>query len=79
MAALGLTAIDVGAIGARAGSSGRIGWITVALCAIGITLIDPRRARPITVPALRAVGALALAIVAASGAWALLDNATTIV
>lgn len=79
MVALGLTAIGVGAIGARAGGPGRIGWITVALCAIGITLIDPRRARPITIPALRLVGGIALAIVAASGAWALLDNATTIV
>ena len=79
MVALGLTAIGVAAIGARAGGSARLEWITLAICALGITVIDPRRARPITVPALRAVGAVALTIVAASGAWALLDNATTIV
>ena len=77
--ALPLTAIGVGAIGARAEGTGLIGWITVAICAIGITLIDPRRARPITIPALRLVGAITLAIVAASGAWTLLDNAASIV
>jgi hypothetical protein len=77
--ALALTAIGVGAIGARAGGSDRLEWITVAICAFGITVIDPRRARPITIPALRLVGAIALGLIAVSGAWALLDNVTTIV
>jgi hypothetical protein len=76
---LGLTAIGLAAIGARTGGAALLGWITAAVCAIGITLIDPRRARPITIPALRFVGGVALAIMAVSGAWALLDNVTTIV
>jgi hypothetical protein len=77
--ALGLTAVGVAAIGARGGGSARFEWMTLAICAVGITLIDPRRARPITVPALRFAGAVALAIIAVSGAWALLDNVTAIV
>jgi len=77
--ALGLVAIGIGAIGANVGDSYRIAWIVVTICAIGITLIDPRRARPITIPALRVVGGITLAVIALSGAWALLDNATTIV
>ena len=77
--ALGVVAIGIGAIGARAGDSYRIAWIVVTICAIGITLIDPRRARPITIPALRVVGGITLAVIAMSGAWSLLDNAATIV
>jgi hypothetical protein len=77
--ALGLAAVGVAAIGARGAGSARFEWITLAICAFGITVIDPRRARLITVPALRLVGAVALAIIAVSGAWALLDNLTTIV
>ena len=77
--ALGLTTIGVIAIGARGGGAARIEWTVVAICAVGVTLIDPRRARPITIPALRLAGAIALAIVALSGAWSLLDNVTTIV
>jgi hypothetical protein len=76
--ALGLVAIGIGAIGSRAGGSYRLAWIVVTICAMGITLIDPRRARPITIPALRVVGGVTLAIIALSGAWSLLNNATTI-
>lgn len=77
--ALGLTAVGVAAIGARAGGSAGLEWGTLVVCAFGVTVIDPRRARPITVPALRLVGAIALAIIAVSGALSLLDNVTTIV
>jgi hypothetical protein len=77
--ALALTAIGIGAIGARGGSTDRLGWITLAICTLGITVIDPRHARPITIPTLRLVGAIALAIMAASGGWALLGNVTAIV
>ena len=79
IAALVVTVIGVAAIGARAGGSALFGWGTLTICALGITVIDPRRARPITVPALRFVGAVALAIIAASAAWALLDDVATIV
>ena len=79
LVAMGLTAVGAVAMGARGGGSARFEWITLAICAFGITLIDPRRARPITVPALRLVGAAALTIIAVSGAWALLDNVMTIV
>jgi hypothetical protein len=76
--ALVLVGIGIGAIGANVGDSYRIAWIVVTICAIGITLIDPRKARPVTVPALRVVGGITLVIIALSGAWSLLDNATTI-
>jgi len=77
--ALGLVAIGIGAIGAREGGSHRLAWIVVTICAIGITLIDPRRARPVTTPALRVVGGITLAVIALSGGWSLLDNVATIV
>ena len=76
---LGLTALGIVAIGAQGGSSDRLGWITLTVCAFGVTVIDPRRARPITIPALRFVGAIALALLALGGAWTLLDSVTTIV
>jgi hypothetical protein len=74
-----VTAMGIGAIGARAGGTAGFEWLVLVICAIAITVIDPRRARPITIPTLRVIGAIVLAVVAATGAWELLDSATTIV
>ena len=52
--------------------------IVLVVCAAGLALIDPRRARPITRPTLRVVGAIALVIVAGLGTFDLLDAVTTI-
>jgi hypothetical protein len=76
---LGFVAFGVVAIGARSGGSDRLEWVALAICALGITVIGPRRARPITIPTLRFVGAIALALLALGGAWAVLDSVTTIV
>jgi hypothetical protein len=76
---LGLTLVGVAAIGARSGGSDRLTWIVLVICAAGLTLIDRRHARPITMPALRVVGASALALIAIAGAAHLLDEVTTIV
>jgi hypothetical protein len=78
-AAMALTTIGLAALGA-----GSIGWdrlvmIVLLICAGGLVVVDPRRARPITRPALRIVGAIALSIIAVSGCLQLLDAVTTIV
>lgn len=77
--ALAVTLIGVAAIGARSGGSDRLSWLVLVICAAGLTLIDRRHARPITIPALRVIGAFALAIIAIAGAAQLLDAVTTIV
>jgi hypothetical protein len=78
IAAMAVTAFGVVALVARS-----VGWATIVMivlvvCAVGLALIDPRRARPITRPTLRVVGATALVIVAVSGTLDLLDAVTTI-
>ena len=74
-----LTLVGVAAIGARSGGSARLAWLVLVVCAAGLTLIDRRRTRPITIPALRVFGAFALAIIVVAGAAELLDAVTTIV
>lgn len=76
--ALAVTLVGVAAIGARSGGSERLTWIALVICSVGLTLIDRSHARPITIPALRAVGAFALAMIAIAGAAQLLDQVTTI-
>ena len=73
------TLVGVAAIGMRSGGSDRLTWIVLVTCATGLTLIDRRRARPITIPALRVAGAFALAMIVVGGAAQLLDAVTTIV
>jgi hypothetical protein len=75
---MAVTASGVVALVARS-----VGWATLVMivlvvCAVGLALIDPRQARPITRPTLRVVGATALVIVAVSGTLDLLDAVTTI-
>jgi len=77
--AMGLTALGALALVARA-----TGWaapvtIVLLVCAAGLIVLDPRRTRPITRPALRVVGATALSLLAISGTVALVDAVTTIV
>jgi hypothetical protein len=77
--AMGLTAIGVVALGARA-----TGWETIAMlvlfaCAAGLLVLHPRRTRPITRPALKVAGGVALTLVAVSGALGLVDAVRTIV
>ena len=73
-----LTLVGLAAIGARFGGSARLAWLVLVACAAGLTLIDRRRARPITIPALRVFGALALATIIVGGGAELLDAVTTI-
>src|SRR4029453_18294939 len=77
--AMGLTAIGVLAVVARA-----TGWETVAMlvligCAGGLVVLDPHRTRPITRSALRIAGAVSLSLVTISGTVGLVDAVTTIV
>jgi hypothetical protein len=77
--AMGLTAIGVVALGGRA-----TGWETIAMLvlfvsAAGLLLLDRRRARPITRPALRIAGGVSLSLVTISGILGLVDAVTTIV
>jgi hypothetical protein len=51
---------------------------TLLACAAGLATIDPAKARPMTRPALRAIGGLALGAVALAGTFALLDAVATI-
>ncbi len=77
--AMAVTAIGVVAIVARASGWGFVVTIALLVCATGLALVDPRRARPVTRPALRVVGAIALAIVTVSGTLELIDAVTAIV
>jgi hypothetical protein len=76
---LALILVGLAAIGARSGGSDRLVWIVLVVGAAGLTLIDRRRARPVTIPALRVLGAFALALIVVGGAAQLLDAVTTIV
>ena len=78
-AAMAVTAIGVVALVSRASGAARLVMIVLLVCAGGLVVVDPRRARPITRPALRIVGAIALLIIAVSGTLELLDAVTTIV
>ena len=76
---MALTAVGALAVVARA-----TGWETVAMvvllvCATGLLLLDPRRTRPITRPALRIAGAVSLTVITISGIVGLVDAVTTIV
>lgn len=72
------------AIGAYALVARATGWtqpmtIVLLVCAAGLIVLDPHRTRPITRPALKASGAVALILLAISGTVALFDAVTTIV
>jgi hypothetical protein len=77
-AAMAVTAFGVVALVARSSGWSTLVMIVLVVCAAGLGLIDPRRARPITRPTLRVVGAIALVIVTMSGTFDLLDAVTTI-
>lgn len=77
-AAMAVTAFGVVALVARSSGWATLVMVVLVVCAAGLALIDPRRARPITRPTLRVAGATALVIVAVSGTVDLLDAATTI-
>jgi hypothetical protein len=77
--AMGLIALGAFAVVGRA-----TGWETVAMlvlvgCAAGLIVLGPRRTRPITRPALRIAGAIALSLLTISGTVGLVDAVTTIV
>jgi hypothetical protein len=83
-------AVDVAAVGAGLLTAtvivalavlfGWLGPVMVALvvAAIGLAVVDPERARPLTRPLLTLVGGLALALLAVGGTVQLLDELTTI-
>jgi hypothetical protein len=74
---VGLTAVVVPAFGLRFGPLGpAIGALVVA--GIGLAVVDPRRARPLTRPLLTIVGGFALTLLAVGGTVQLLDELTTI-
>jgi hypothetical protein len=77
-AAISVTAFGIVALVARSSGWATLVMIVLVVCAVGLALIDPRRARPITRPTLRVVGATALVIVAVWGTFDLLDAVTTI-
>ncbi len=77
--ALAVTALGVAGLVARASGWPAVVLIVLLVCAAGLALVDPRRARPVTRPALRVVGAAALVIVAVSGTLALIDEVAAIV
>jgi hypothetical protein len=77
-AGMAVTAFGVLALVARSTGWSTLVMIVLVVCAAGLALIDPRRARPITRPALRVVGAIALVILTVSGTFDLLDAVTTI-
>ncbi|MGA9159576.1 MAG: hypothetical protein WB297_01755 [Actinomycetota bacterium] len=77
--AMAATALGVVGLVARASGLSAVVLIVLLACAIGLALVDPRRARPITRPAFRVVGAAALVIVAVSGTLALVDEVAAIV
>ncbi len=71
-------------IGAFAVVAHATGWEAPAMlvlfgCAAGRVVLDPHRTRPITRPALRIAGAIALSLLTISGTVALVDAVTTIV
>lgn len=76
--AMAVTAFGVVALVARSSGWATLVMIVLVVCAAGLALIDPRRARPITRPILRVVGATALVVVSVSGTLDLLDAVTTI-
>jgi hypothetical protein len=77
-AAMAVTVFGVVALVARSTGWSTLVMIVLVVCAAGLALIDPRRARPITRPTLRVVGAIALVIVTVSGTFDLLDAVATI-
>jgi hypothetical protein len=83
--AVDITAVGAGlltatAIVALAVLFGWLGPVIVALVvgAIGLGVVDPERARPLTRPTLAIVGGVALALIAIGGGVQLLDELTTI-
>ena len=77
--AMALTALGALALVARA-----TGWaapvtLFLLLCATGLLILDPHRTRPITRPALRVTGAIALGLLTISRTEGLVDAVTTIV
>ena len=77
--AMALTALGAVSLVARA-----TGWaapvtVLLVLCAAGLHILDPHRTRPIALPALRVMGAIALGLLTISGTVGLVDAVTTIV
>ena len=77
--AMAVTALGVVGLVARASGWSAVVLIVLLACAAGLALVDPRRARPITRPAFRVVGAATLLIVAVSGTLALAEEVAAIV
>jgi hypothetical protein len=77
--AMALTALGAVALVARA-----TGWaapvtLVLLVCAAGLLILDLRPTRPVTRPALRITGAVALTLLTISGTVGLVEAATTIV
>ena len=82
--AMALTALGAVALVARANGWAAPMTLVLLLCGAGLLLLDRqgtdrRRTRPITRPALRITGAIALGVLTISGATGLVDAVTTIV
>ena len=79
IAALGLTLLAALASGLRSGDLlSRVVVAVLLTCAVGLATIRPERASRLTRRVLRAVGAVALTLLALSGTLELLDAVTTI-
>jgi hypothetical protein len=80
VAAIGAALVTAAAI---VGLGGLLGWlsplmVSLVLGAVGLAVVDPERARPLTRPLLTLVGGIALALLAVTGTVQLLDEVTTI-
>jgi hypothetical protein len=80
IAAVGAGLLTATAIVVLAVLFGWLGPVIVALVvgAIGLGVVDPERARPLTRPTLAIVGGVALALIAIGGGVQLLNELTTI-
>ncbi len=72
-----LTAIQLGVQADGARWHGLV-MLTLVACALGLAFVHPDRARPLTRPAFKAVGAVAITVIAVTGAAQLLDAVRTI-
>jgi hypothetical protein len=77
--AIALTALTALALVARAAGWAAPVTLVLLLCAAGLLVLDLRPTRPITRPALRITGAVALTLLTISGTVGLVAAVTTIV
>ena len=76
--AMALTALGAVALVARATGWAALVTLVLLLCAAGLLILDLRPTRPVTRPALRITGAVALTLLTISGIVGLVEAVTTI-